>query len=400
MIIDKLEALGKPYKIYAENLEQEAVDQFVAAMELDSVVKGALMPDAHTGYSLPIGCVVAVKDRVYPSFVGYDIGCGMCAMPFSSDVTPAIVRENANKIHSKLLERIPTGKKHHTDDKTWDVPFICNPTEFTEREYFKSGKKQLGTLGGGNHFIEIGVGEDDTVWAIIHSGSRNLGHKIATRYMKLAEDANGVDRGLDVLSEEGKDYLQDLEFALEFALENRWRMMRVIEKTLKEVVPSCYGEWNKLINRNHNHAVFKNGLWIHRKGATHAEEGMRGVIPANMRDGCFIVKGRGNEDSMSSSSHGAGRAMSRKKALQSITMEQFRDTMNESGVYATVTEGTLDESPFAYKDIFEVMRLQEDLVDIVDYVKPLINVKADEPPMDWKEKKKAMRKFKGEIPCV
>lgn len=401
MRIEKLDQLNKPYKIYARTLEDSALQQFIDVMSLDSVVKGALMPDAHTGYSLPIGGVVAVKDMVYPAFVGYDIGCGMCALPFPYAKADE-VRAKAPEIHAEILKRIPTGPKHHPEDQFWGGAVLHNPTEMAMKEFLKKGRRQIGTLGGGNHFIEVGVDQHDVVWAIIHSGSRNFGHHIASHYMKLAS-GDGKARegafGFRADSQEGHDYIRDMNFALEFALANRVAMMNAIEVVIARTVGGI-GNWDLLINRNHNHAELKDGLWIHRKGATHAEDGMMGVIPGNMRDGSFIVRGRGNPDSMSSSSHGAGRVMSRKQAMETVTLEEFQETMANSGVYATVNRGTLDESPFVYKNIFDVMDLQKDLVDVYAHVKPILNVKADEAPMDWRAKKKAMKEFKGEIPCI
>jgi tRNA-splicing ligase RtcB len=402
MKIEQLEAIGKPYKIYAQVLEESALQQFLDVMSLDSVVKGALMPDAHTGYSLPIGGVVAVKDMVYPAFVGYDIGCGMCALPLVG-VDAEHVRREAAAIHAGILKRIPTGPKHHPEDQYWGLADNYDRTSMAQTEFKKKGLRQIGTLGGGNHFIEVGSDQDGVVWAVIHSGSRNFGHHIASHYMKLAS-GDGKARegafGFHVDSQEGEDYIMDLNFALQFALANRRAMMRRIAEAMNDVLGEANVDWDLLINRNHNHAELTDGLWIHRKGATHAEEGMMGVIPGNMRDGSFIVRGKGNLDSMCSSSHGAGRVMSRKQALETVSLEEFEKTMTESGVYATVNKGTLDESPFVYKNIFEVMDLQKDLVDVVAHVKPILNVKADEAPMDWKAKKKAMKEFKGEIPCI
>ena len=270
------------------------------------------------------------------------------------------------------------------------------------KEYEQRGRLQLGTLGGGNHFIEIGADAQGTVWAIIHSGSRNLGHRIATHYMTAAsggESAKEGAYGFHVDSDDGQAYIRDLDFALKFALSNRMEMMTQISLAVAYLVKHEVNNWDLLINRNHNHAELKDGLWIHRKGATHAEYGMMGVIPGNMRDGSFIVRGLGNPDSMSSSSHGAGRVMSRKQAAELVSLDDFAKTMAESGVYATVTKGTLDESPFVYKDIFRVMELQSDLVDVIHHVKPILNVKADEPPPSWRHKKKAKEQF-GENPCT
>ena len=178
--------------------------------------------------------------------------------------------------------------------------------------------------------------------------------------------------GFSVTSQNGKDYIDDLAFCLSFAIENRLLMLQRVDAV---IAAYCEGivDWGRLINRNHNHAQFKDGLWIHRKGATHAEEDMMGVIPGNMRDGSFIVRGKGNPDALYSSSHGAGRVLGRKAAQRTLTVEAFIETMK--GVTALVEEDTLDESPFAYKNIFDVMSQQKDMVEILHHVKPLINIK-------------------------
>jgi len=175
-----------------------------------------------------------------------------------------------------------------------------------------------------------------------------------------------------VKSNLGEAYINDMNWCFDFALENRKGM---ISRVLESLGKYCEGNglWDSLINRNHNHAVERDNVWIHRKGATHAESDMDGVIPGNMRDGSFIVRGKGNPESLYSSSHGAGRVMGRREAKRKIKVEDFKSTMD--GVTALVSEKTLDESPFAYKDIFEVIQLQSELVDVVYYVKPMINVK-------------------------
>lgn len=365
----------KPYEIFAEVLEQTALDQFESAMNQHFVVRGALMPDAHAGYSLPIGAVVETSGFVVPAWVGYDIGCGVCAMRTGFNVHD--VKKHSLSIFNTIHNTIPTGFAHHKEKYHWataEVPDICTPT--TRSIYNKNGGNQLGTLGGGNHFIEIGADENDNVWIIIHSGSRGIGHAVATHYMKLAS-GDGKAReghfGFDIHSQNGKDYLLDMEFCLLFALENRARMV--------DTVLDCIGEYcedgsleMQWINRNHNHAeVTINNTVVHRKGATHAEAGMFGVIPGNMRDGSFIVVGKGNDESLCSSSHGAGRVLGRKEASKVLDVSEFEATM--SGVVAKVGTETLDESPFAYKDIFDVMKQQESLVEVVNHIKPIINIK-------------------------
>lgn len=393
----------KPIKIFAEVLEPEALNQFYKAMSLECNVQGALMPDAHSGYTLPIGAVVKSFDTVFPSYVGYDIGCGMCAVKL--DVTKDGV--DFIKLRDHIVNAVPVGAAKHGKPQHYKLGECTD----VARKAFASGAYQLGTLGGGNHFIEVGEGDDGKLWVVIHSGSRGFGYKIAEHYMREAAIANtdeeryaqefernnnwrdrnpgGFEKakadfiyrrvrarlntnledhfGLPVSSQRGKAYLVDMECALEFALENRKRMIARIVEFFNGTEELMF------INRNHNHAELKDGHVIHRKGATHAESGMFGVVPGNMRDGSFIVRGKGHPDSLCSSSHGAGRVLSRSQAKKTLDLGTFHKEMG--GIVTNHTDGTLDEAPAAYKNIFEVMRLQSDLVDVVDRVRPLLNIK-------------------------
>lgn len=393
----------KPIKIYAEVLEDEALKQFQDAMALDFVVAGALMPDAHTGYSLPIGAVVAVKDHVSPAFVGYDIGCGMCAAKLDLDASSI----DKQSIFDAIYANIPVGREQHSEPQQVPSTESYNVSTVVTDHLNRKGSYQLGTLGGGNHFIELGEGQDGKLWIVIHSGSRNIGHAVAEHYMELAarqsidftqedeeftaanlifkeRNPEGFAKALEarhakvkpdlegqhlfhIDTPEAKAYINDMKYCLDYALANREHMMNRIIELLGSPAQL------EFINKNHNHAELVDGLWIHRKGATQAAEGMLGVIPGNMRDGSFIVRGKGNPDSLCSSSHGAGRILSRKQAQKTLSMEQFSDEMCD--VIAKVDLDTLDESPMAYKDIFEVMQLQSDLVDVIDHIRPLVNIK-------------------------
>ena len=364
-------------KIYAEVLEDTALDQFNSAMSLDFVVDGALMPDAHAGYALPIGAVIATKDVVVPSWIGYDIGCGMCALKLNG-VAADDVRNNSRKIFDLIYERVPVGFKINGESLNYSLDGLTD--EGKKIAAYKKHDHAIGSLGGGNHFIEIGLDELNNVWVVIHCGSRGVGHGIATHYMKLANPegkAKDGHWGFDVNSQEGKDYIQDLDWSLDYALANRKEIMRRVVSCVCEAanIPELerYIDYSELINRNHNHAEEKDGLWIHRKGATHAEDGMMGVIPGNMRDGSFIVKGKGCKDSLCSSSHGAGRVMGRKQARRELDIDVFTEQLN--GITAKVEESTLDESPDAYKNIFEVMALQKEMVEIVAHIRPIVNIK-------------------------
>jgi len=423
-----LAKIETPYKIYAELLDETTQKQFKDVLGEPYVTRGALMPDAHAGYTMPIGAVCATKDIVVPQFVGFDIGCGMCA--YKTDYTKEQIEFHAEIIYNHIIEKIPLGFKTHENHQPLKIDLP--KTEFAESVLQSTGLKQVGTLGGGNHFIEVGYGADEKAWIVIHSGSRGFGHKIASHYMLAAyhlknpseekleamiedfkkrnsvfqeKNPEGFEKAvekftqkqklvmikqakldnikeilpLDVHSQLGKDYIKDQNFALQFAIENRKRMIETIHTIMNDVIGGAFVFNDKdevrFINRNHNHAEYDatRAEWIHRKGATHAEEGMRGVIPGNMRDGSFVVIGKGNLESLASSSHGAGRVMSRKKAKKNISLKEFEASM--VGIIGTVDENTLDESPFAYKDIFEVMRLQDELVEVEEHIKVLINVK-------------------------
>lgn len=366
----------KPHTIYSDAIEGKALAQFFDALKQDWVVKGALMPDAHAGYSLPIGAVVATDGVVVPAWIGFDIGCGMIALRTSFDV--AEVRANAKTIYDNIYRDVPVGFAHHKTSTPWAAGEDLPKSDALKSLLATKGTADLHTLGGGNHFIEIGADELDRVWIVIHSGSRGLGHSLATHYMKVAAGDGKAREGhyaLAVDSAEGRDYLTDLAFGLAYALENRRGMIERIGNVMTSRLAGGEVLWDSLINRNHNHAELKDGLWIHRKGATHAEDGMPGVIPGSMRDGSFVVRGRGNPDSLCSSSHGAGRVMGRAEAKRTLDLATFRKEMEDRGIQARVDTSTLDESAGAYKDVFSVMAMQRDLVDVVHHLKPIINIK-------------------------
>ena len=381
---------GKPYMIYGENhIDPKALNQFFEAMTCGFVVQGAVMPDAHFGYSLPIGGVVATSNTVVPAWVGYDIGCGMFAMKMDFDAHQ--VRANRDQIFDEIYESVPVGFKHNKAPVGWGGLASLDCTKwFFDMYRNRGGDKQLGTLGGGNHFIEIGVGNDEHVWIIIHSGSRGIGHTTATEYMKIASGTKKAKEGhfgLVANSDIGKDYIKDMNFCLRFALKNRQVIADRVWSVINNVL-ECKGNALSLdpvrtkfyINRTHNHAVPKvnedgTNVWIHRKGATHAEKGMLGVIPGNMRDGSFVVRGKGCAASLNSSSHGAGRVMSRRQATDTIDFDEWKYDMLQSDIKAKIERSTIDEAPEAYKPINQVMEDQKDLVEVITEVKPLINIK-------------------------
>ena len=381
--------MNKPFKNYAVDVEPEALVQIESAMQQDYAIAGALMPDAHTGYSLPIGGVVSTQDVLVPAWVGYDIGCGMCAV--STTFNKKLVLEKRTEIFNQINRDIPMGFSRHEVPHPVHVDYRIDPSGLSDEgkiifEKFH-GDHQLGTLGGGNHFIEIGYDEADRVWIIIHSGSRGVGWNIAQEYMKQAGGEG--HNGLDINNDLGALYLNDVNWCLRYALANRRMMMWLVGFAMNRFVEGSL-DWNLLINRHHNHVEYDaaKNWWVHRKGATHADLGMAGVIPGNMRDGSYIVIGKGCTESLSSCSHGAGRAMSRKRAHTELNLATFKKQMAIVDVLAKVEESTLDESPDAYKSIDTVMALQTDLVQIVHHIKPLLNLKGVGDVKRWRKKSK------------
>lgn len=374
---------------YALNPDENTLEQFKHCTSQKFVLKAALMPDAHSGYVAPIGSVLVTKDYIVPAWVGYDIGCGMTAVQLKGKNILEKIKEKKNDLYEKINEKIPMGKGHVNErkdiseetakefqkliEKFKKKPFDKEVLQFLEGKAIQ----HLGSLGHGNHFVELGESNKEA-WVVVHSGSRGVGFKVATRYMKKsAGEEEKFEQTFPISKESqiGKEYLNVLEFGLGFALLNRMEMIRKVVSGVEEVLGEKI-EYELWVNKNHNHALLENGLFVHRKGATPAKKGERGVIPANMRDGSFLVEGKGNKKFLESSSHGAGRIMSRTKAKEQISMEQFEESMK--GIKGTVAEGTLDEAPMAYKNIYEVMAAQEESVKVIKQIKPIINWKGSD----------------------
>ena len=364
--------------IFCDPVDQATLLQVRKAISPDWVLSASLMPDAHLGYSLPIGGVVQTKSIVVPSFIGFDIGCGVCAVKTAYSLEE--VNDKTDAIYELVNNAIPMGFKRHTVDiPSYTTKGLTNAGR--ECAYDRGYDSQLGTLGGGNHFIEFCSDELGAVWIVIHSGSRGTGHGIGGHYMKLAKDLSGSSSGgvegnygFRIDTQYGREYLQDMEWCLKYALDNRKRMLMVIADVLRDELLGSL-DWDSLINKNHNHAeVDGNGFVLHRKGATSAKQGELGVIPGNMRDGSCIVSGLGNVDSLNSCSHGAGRKFSRSKAKKELDLKDFQDQM--VGIKANVSQRTLDESPGAYKEFGAVMRQQRNLCEIVSKLESSINWKA------------------------
>ncbi|MEK6760687.1 MAG: RtcB family protein [Nanoarchaeota archaeon] len=382
--------MNKKIYNYGLNVDKKTLEQFKNCYSEDFVVAAALMPDAHLGYAAPIGAVLKTKKYIVPAWVGFDIGCGLIALKISGKNLIEKIKINKEKIYKEVLKKIPMGAGNYNKEneitKKTKEEFEKTLENFEKKSYDKNVKnylktgaiKHLGTLGGGNHFIELGCDENEKeLWLIIHSGSRGVGHTVAKRYMIKASKSNEKKDyektfPLDKDSEIGKEYLNVLEFGLDYALLNRLEMSYKIFDVLKKIVKEKL-KCEIWVNKNHNHAIYEKGYFIHRKGATPAKKNERGIIPGNMRDGSFLVVGKGNAKFLNSSSHGAGRSLSRRDAKEKYTLEQFAESMK--GIRGNISSKTLDELPMAYKNIYEVMNAQKNSVKIINHIKPIINWK-------------------------
>jgi tRNA-splicing ligase RtcB len=394
-------------KSWCENPEQGAIDQMLNLAKLPFLAGHiAVMPDTHCGYGMPIGGVLATKSVVIPNAVGVDIGCGMCAVKTSlTDIDTETLKKilgGSKENHGGIRSEIPVGFNHQS--KKQDVSFM--PKEgsgfkmpIIEKE-FESALKQIGTLGGGNHFIEIQKGSDGHIWIMIHSGSRNLGKQVCDYYKELAFKLNhkwyaeipetGKNDYLGFFpidSEEGQAYLREMNYAVAFALANRKLMM---ERICNIFAIEIYGtftaiddmkqHFEPMINIAHNYATmehhFGTDMMIHRKGATLASEKTIGIIPGSQGSSSYIIKGKGNPESYNSCSHGAGRAMGRKQAIRELDFESEKKKLDDMKILHSVRgKNDLEEATGAYKNIETVMEEQKDLVEILVKLTPLAVVK-------------------------
>jgi tRNA-splicing ligase RtcB len=344
----------------------------------------ALMPDCHLGYGMPIGGVLATKDVIIPNAVGVDIGCGVAVCRLNIQ---DISHDQIKNVFTEIRKLIPLGKNHHKKEQHHLlVPCIDHLFEDSiVLSNYEAAKKQIGTLGGGNHFIEIQKGSDGYIYIMIHSGSRNVGFKVANYYNKIARELNkkwfssGDPKHdlafLPIVSQEGQDYLTEMEWCVEFAESNRGYMMELCLLAIGEFFLSDDFSTSP-IDVAHNYVAIENhfgkNVLVHRKGATKAYAGEIGLIPGSQGTSSFIVRGKGNEMSFKSCSHGAGRLMSRTKAKTDLNLAVEVKKMDDLGiVHGLKSKNNLDEASSAYKNIHDVMKNQEDLVDVMVELKPL-----------------------------
>ena len=383
----KRSATPSPYfKIYGKHqIDPEAIRQMENAMRLPITVKGALMADAHVGYGLPIGGVLATDNAVIPYGVGMDIGCRMCLSVFPSAANK--IDRDRKQIKNIIMQETRFGLGEFNDVQDHE---IVDRKEFREIKFLKGLHRkftaQLGTSGHGNHFVDVGYvdvpeGSDllglqsGKYFAVLtHSGSRNFGAEVCKHYTRIARDKLGLKgeaaqlAWLELDSEEGQEYWAAMNLAGDYSHTNH----RIIHNRLAK----AFGEKPLKIFENHHNFAWKERLSngqkviVHRKGATPAAIGDIGIIPGTMASPAFIVSGKGNEDSINSASHGAGRVISRIQAKKTLSQKQMNDYLQQQGV--ELLGAGLDESPFAYKDIHEVMEQQKDLVDVLAKFYPKI----------------------------
>ncbi|HEU0099217.1 MAG TPA: RtcB family protein [Allosphingosinicella sp.] len=399
------ESGGVPLKLWDSHqpFEAGAMQQLRNVASLPFVHSHiAGMPDVHWGKGATVGSVIATKQAIVPAAVGVDIGCGMMAVRTS--LTASQLPDSLAEIRAEIERAVPKGfessqSANHAKGgwaitpnsiaRTWYERFEARWRAIVAKHPKVQGKTsdQLGSMGGGNHFIEICLDEEQRVWVMLHSGSRGTGNRIGTYFIEAAKEAIArqrldfhlADRDLAFLTEGSElfdDYIEAMSFAQDYAIANRELMMGRVLEALRKHLPAFKTE-KQAINCHHNYATrethFGEQVWVTRKGAVSAREGELGIIPGSMGTGSFIVEGLGNADSFCSCSHGAGRVMSRGQAKKLISLDQHREAMQ--GIECRVDEGVLDESPAAYKDIGAVMDAQTDLVLVKHRLRQVVNVK-------------------------
>lgn len=381
----------RPVKIWTDNVEETAMQQIENLTTLPFLYHHlAIMPDVHAGKGMPIGGVLACEDAVIPNAVGVDIGCGMCAVKTNRKVSNIDQDVLRKQIMRGIRKRIPLGRDHHKqrqDEKYLPQGYDIESMEIVKRR-IQAITYEVGTLGGGNHFIELQKDEDDNLWIMIHSGSRNLGKQVGDYYNERAAVLNQrwhsvVNPNIHLpflpkRTAEFDAYWKEMEYCVDFALCNRRLMMERIQEVLADALPGI--EFEPMINIAHNYAAweehFGKYVIVHRKGATLATKGTVGIIPGSQGSASYIVEGLGNPESFCSCSHGAGRKMSRTAAIKELDLQEELTRLNAMGiVHAIRHQDDMQEASGAYKDIEEVMANESDLVRIKTRLMPIAVIK-------------------------
>jgi tRNA-splicing ligase RtcB len=396
-------ANGKPIKLWTEGVpvESEARAQLMNTAKMPFIFKHlAVMPDVHLGKGSTIGSVIPTVGAIIPAAVGVDIGCGMIAARTS--LTAADLPDNLHGLRTAIEQAVPHGRssnRSRQDKGAWDeVPQQADQAWAGLQPRFKlitdkypklantNNRAHLGTLGSGNHFVEVCLDEANRVWFMLHSGSRGVGNAIGNLFIQMAQAdmrqhiANLPDRDLAYFEEGSQhfdDYVEAVGWAQDFARQNRELMMRAVIQATRQIIHKPFEVALEAVNCHHNYVQkerhYGEDVLITRKGAVSAKKGELGIIPGSMGAKSFIVRGLGNEESFSSCSHGAGRTMSRTKAKNTFTVaDQIRATAH---VECRKDEAVIDEIPMAYKDIDKVMHAQRELVEVLHTLRQVVCVK-------------------------
>jgi len=385
-----------PVKIWTDEVDDRSRQQLINIASLPFIHHHvAAMPDVHLGIGATIGSVIATHKAIIPAAVGVDIGCGMVACRLSITAND-LEEKTLRKVFDQISRDVPVGRAQHPDERALvdaAKPFSPRLDAMTQKHpqllkafgKFSKWVNQMGTLGGGNHFIELCLDEEDQVWVMLHSGSRGIGNALADYFIHLARQdmerwmIQLPDRDLAYFpegSEHFDDYVQAVTWAQEYAMQNRREMVDLVLAALRRHLPA-FEVTGDVVNCHHNYVAIEHhygaNVWVTRKGAIRAREGDLGIIPGSMGARSYIVRGKGNPESFSSCAHGAGRRMSRTAAVKQFTAEDL--ARQTEGVICRKDQGVVDEIPGAYKDIDTVMTNQADLVDVVHRLKQIVCVK-------------------------
>ena len=395
-ILNANSGYGVPVKIFTDDIDAAALDQLSKLAQLQFIhAHIAVMPDVHAGIGATVGSVIPTQSAIIPAAVGVDIGCGMNAIRLN--LNAAQLPDDLKSLRLAIERKVPVGFNQHQQVKAKAstlTPLQLRLKRITDkhqgllrmlRDFDRTWQRQLGTLGGGNHFIELCLDEADQVWIMLHSGSRGLGNCIGTYFIERAKKeaqsrfGHVPDQDLSYFAEGSDsfdDYLEAVQWAQDYAMENRREMMRLILEAIRPLLPS-FQMSKEAINCHHNYVAqethFGEDIYVTRKGAISAQLDELGIIPGSMGAKSYIVRGKGNPESFCSCSHGAGRRMSRSKAKRLFSVDDL--TAQTAGIECRKDSGVLDELPAAYKDIDQVMAYQADLVEVVHTLRQVLCIK-------------------------
>ena len=395
-VLQEIREGGVPVKVYTGEMEAAARQQLVNVSRLPIVHHHvAAMPDVHLGIGATVGAVIPTLRAIIPAAVGVDIGCGMIATRLSLSGNQ-IEEKSLRRIFDQISRDVPVGFDQHDERDARESaarPFERKLRQIKERHpgiekrvgKHSSWVRQMGTLGGGNHFIEVCLDEANRVWVMLHSGSRGIGNAIGTYFIELAKrdfEKNNIqlpDRDLAYFAEGAAhfdDYVEAVSWAQDYARANRAEMLDLVLEALRRHLPQ-FEVTSEAVDCHHNYVErekhFGKQVWLTRKGAIRARAGDLGIIPGSMGARSYIVRGKGSADSFDSCAHGAGRRMSRTQAEKRFSVSDLIDQTKD--VVCRKDKGVLDEIPAAYKDIDEVMANQSDLVEVVHTLKQVVCVK-------------------------